>query len=269
MIYRAKWIEDHLGITRRALRMYEDSGLMPKNENNQYREYDEHGLERIWAIKVLQGIGYTLKEIKSLLETADEEWITHSLPKKIAELERDVEKSQRHLGYAKMILVTGRIPALPNELGTVKHDVFQEMAESDWNINMDPVGEAIYQLTNTSPEEWGESEAIHVAKMFDELGSDGVEMMLVIGPLTKAIIARRDLVPSSDKIQLLVELIYEQFVQQHEDMTPQQFSRCFSSSLMEGSIGHANQQQYGIEGCSFVANAVAVFGGYKNYEDIF
>ena len=32
MGYQVKWVEEHLGVTRKALRIYEEKSLMPKNE---------------------------------------------------------------------------------------------------------------------------------------------------------------------------------------------------------------------------------------------
>ena len=63
MGYKVKWVEDNLGVTRKALRGFEEAGLMPKNIGRQYRDYDEDDIDRIWTIRVLQGMGYKLKEI--------------------------------------------------------------------------------------------------------------------------------------------------------------------------------------------------------------
>ena len=73
MGYQVKWVEEHLGVTRKALRIYEEKGLMPKNEGGQYRRYDEDDIDRIWAIKVLQGMGYTLNEIVDVVSVASSE----------------------------------------------------------------------------------------------------------------------------------------------------------------------------------------------------
>ena len=68
MGYTVKWVEEHLVITRKALRNYEEKKLMQADESrnpiNNYREYTDEDIERLWAIKVLQGIGFTVREIK-------------------------------------------------------------------------------------------------------------------------------------------------------------------------------------------------------------
>jgi len=43
MKYTADWIEKNIGVTRKALRIYEDKGLLEpnRNPNNNYREYGD------------------------------------------------------------------------------------------------------------------------------------------------------------------------------------------------------------------------------------
>ena len=52
MGYKVKWVEDHLGVSRKALRGFEEAGLMPPNKDGKYRDYDDDDLDRIWAIKL-------------------------------------------------------------------------------------------------------------------------------------------------------------------------------------------------------------------------
>lgn len=63
MGYQVKWVEENLGVTRKALRNFERLGLMPPNEGRVYRDYSDEDIDRIWAIRLLQGMGYSLKEI--------------------------------------------------------------------------------------------------------------------------------------------------------------------------------------------------------------
>ena len=72
MGYSAKWVRDKLGVTRDMIRYYEKEGLIPsrssRNPANNYRDYSEEDLERIWSIKLLIGIGFSVKEIKQLIQ---------------------------------------------------------------------------------------------------------------------------------------------------------------------------------------------------------
>jgi len=104
-----KWVEDNLGISRKALRGFEEVGLMPKNTGHRYRDYDEDDIDRIWKIRVFQGMGFTLKEIVSMVN--DEKFSFDDLiVQKIEELEKEKQKVEMHLGYAKTIKLTGRFP---------------------------------------------------------------------------------------------------------------------------------------------------------------
>ncbi|HRH43216.1 MAG TPA: heavy metal-responsive transcriptional regulator [Pyrinomonadaceae bacterium] len=58
------------GIGIEALRFYEKSGLLdrPKRTNSGYRLYDESVLERLAFVKKAQVLGFSLDEIKQLIE---------------------------------------------------------------------------------------------------------------------------------------------------------------------------------------------------------
>lgn len=79
MGYRVKWVEENLGVSRKALRLFEKKGLMPEN-NGGYRDYSDEDIDRIWRIRVLQGMGFTLSEIERL---ANDENFEASLEKKV------------------------------------------------------------------------------------------------------------------------------------------------------------------------------------------
>lgn len=78
MKYTVKWLEDNLGITRKTLRNYETKGLISaessRNPINNYREYDDEDIDRIWSIKILQGVGYSLSEIRELIENPNSDF---------------------------------------------------------------------------------------------------------------------------------------------------------------------------------------------------
>ena len=145
MGYQVKWVEEHLGVTRKALRIYEEKGLMPKNEGGQYRSYNDDDIDRIWAIKVLQGMGYSLNEIVDFVSAANSENFDflESISQKAISLETQKAEVERHLGYAKMIQLTGRFPSRPKEMGSVTFDAFHEKALDGWNVHSDPRAENV------------------------------------------------------------------------------------------------------------------------------
>ena len=145
MGYKVKWVEEHLGVTRKALRVFEKAGLMPENKGGQYRDYDDDDLDRIWTIRVLQGMGYSLKEIATMVSDDEFDFDT-SISQKVAQLEEKMVEMERHLGYAKTIKLTGRFPSRPNKMGEVKCDDFQKKAIEKWNVSNDPQAEVYAQV---------------------------------------------------------------------------------------------------------------------------
>ena len=278
MGYQVKWVIDNLGVSRKALRIYEEKGLMPKNENSQYRNYTEEDIDHIWTIKVFQGMGYSLDEIVALSNLKDDtefDFCT-SITQKVTELETKKADIERHLGYAKMIQLTGRFPSRPRDMGSVKFDDFYENALEEWNTQKNPAIEvaqsAINQLLETPEEAWNETELGSLISTLSDLGmdKDAFEATLQIDALLKFIIARSQQGPNDAEVQLLVKILYET-VHGHLDgdyVTPQQFGRLYSSGFMEGQIGKQSRAKYGADACSFLADAIAIFGGYKCYEDI-
>lgn len=91
MGYKVKWVEENLGVSRKALRNFEAKGLMPKNDGG-YRDYSDVDIDRIWTIRILQGMGYTLTEIVNM--TNDETFdFDSSIQTKVKELEKKKKKS--------------------------------------------------------------------------------------------------------------------------------------------------------------------------------
>lgn len=61
---------DTLKVSRRAVQGYEKAGLVCASGKNRYGYliYDEHAQERIRQIKLFQQLGFTLKEIKEIID---------------------------------------------------------------------------------------------------------------------------------------------------------------------------------------------------------
>jgi DNA-binding transcriptional MerR regulator len=57
----------HTGSSIRALRYYEESGLLhAKRRSNGYRDFDDSAVERVRVIRDLLDTGFTVEEIRSL-----------------------------------------------------------------------------------------------------------------------------------------------------------------------------------------------------------
>ena len=210
--YKVKWVEDNLGVTRKALRVFEKAGLMPENKGGQYRDYDDDDIDRIWTIRVLQGMGYSIREICDMISDDGFDFDT-SISQKVEQLEEKKAELERHLGYAKTIKLTGRFPSRPKKMGEVKFEDFQNNAIERWNISGDPQGEIYAQLAETmlskSTEEWDNSDLGRMLAALETMKNTDLDLLLAEYVLPKAICKRKALGVNHPEIQLMVKLIYE------------------------------------------------------------
>ena len=250
---------------------------MPKNENGKYRDYDDDDIDGIWTIRILQGMGYSIKEIVNMVN--DEEFnFEESIAQKISELEEKMKKTERHLGYAKMIKLTGRFPARPRKMGEVTCEEFQEEALKNWNIVDNPKDVEYARFAeivlSKSSEEWKDSELGCILSALENMLKMDTDFLLAEYVLPKAILKRKNLGAGHPDIQYLIKLIYENQKELcavdgiESSMTVQQFSRFYSSSYLFGDIAKLKQCDFNKEDCEFIAEAVSIFGGYKNHDEL-
>ena len=273
MGYKVKWVEENLGVTRKALRNFEKHGLMPANEGGAYRDYSDEDIERIWAIRLFQGMGYTLKELVKLSESDDFDFDA-SLEKKIQELENEKAKIERHLGYAQHIKLTGRFPSRPKNMGTITFEEFQEKSLNQWNVNSDPEAkkyqEIVDLILNTPEDELKDTDIGRLFEFLIELQEQMSDMdsLFIEKVIPNEIIKRIENGPEDEEVQLLVKMMYEDRISSISDMAKSQFVRFESSSYISGDIARMHEKEYGKDGCRFIADAIAVFGGYSCYDEV-
>ena len=271
MGYKVKWVDDNLGVTRKALRGFEKAGLMPENKDGQYRDYDDDDIDRIWTIRVLQGMGYSIKEIVAIVNDDNFDFDS-SLSKKIEELEEKKKKVERHLGYAKTIKFTGRFPLRPQKMGEIKFEDFQEQALEKWNIADDPQAIEYQKLAETilskTPEEWKDTDLGRMFSVLEDFITMDTDVLLTELILPKAIAKRMEYGASHPEIQLMVKIIYEnqKMLSQFEDMSIKQFARFYSSSYLSGDNSKLKARDLSEQQCEFIAEAVSIFGGYESYD---
>ena len=273
MGYKVKWVEENLGVSRKALRNFEKHGLMPANEGGGYRDYSDEDIERIWAIRLFQGMGYTLKELVKLSESDDFDFGA-SLEKKIQELENEKVKIERHLGYAQHIKLTGRFPSRPKNMGTITFEEFQEKALNQWNVNSDPKAKKYQEIAdlilNTPEDELKDTDIGRLFEFLIELQEQMSDMdsLFIEKVIPNEIIKRIENGPEDEEVQLLVKMMYENRISSRSDMAKSQFVRFESSSYISGDIARMHEKEYGKDGCRFIADAIAVFGGYSCYDEV-
>lgn len=272
MGYKVKWVEENLGVTRKALRNFEKKGLMPKNKG-EYRDYSDEDINRIWIIRVLQGMGYTLSEISDMSNNENFDF-NASLETKVKELEAKKEKVDRHLNYAKMIKLTGRFPSRPKAMGSVKFDDFYEKSLNEWNLNNSTEEKYFLEIADKyltlSSEEFNKSE-LGIMLDFLEKMQFYPDLIMEWYIIPREIVRRESLGASHLEVQLLVKMMYEsrlRSVPEDKEITLNQFVRFETSSYKNGEVARMNEQNFGKEGCDFIADAIAVFGGYQSYDEV-
>ena len=79
-------------MTVRALHHYEEAGLLAAAErtSGEHRLYDEAGVERLYRIRVLRGLGLSLAEIRQALDSGAA--LADMLRAHLARVEEDVER---------------------------------------------------------------------------------------------------------------------------------------------------------------------------------
>ena len=273
MSYSVKWVEDNLGVTRKALRYYEKERLLPRegsrNPVNNYREYSEDDISRIWSIKILIGIGYTAKEIFALMNNPDFDFYS-SISEKVQELEKKLDQDTQYLQFAKTIKLTGRIPTV-NRIGSIQYDDFIQYARENWNFYDDPqiapCLEMAEKLADKKPEEW-------TLEDLSELQLERLESFMDMqttylkGAYYKLISELQFMDYNSETVQTVVKLLYEHFADSDLVVDKQVFARYQASHFLDGTLAVINERNYGKSGCLFIAKAIAYFGGYESIDDI-
>ncbi len=110
------------GVNPETIRYYEKMGLLPKPPRTEsgYRLFSEEDIKRIKFIKRAKELGFTLKEIKELLELRFETQGDCKEVRKLAEEKlKDVEKKIQDLEKIKKIL-QDLVNQCPNE-GSILH----------------------------------------------------------------------------------------------------------------------------------------------------
>ena len=112
------------------------SSTSSRNPDNNYREYTEDDVERIWSIKLLIRMGYTAKKIYAIMHDPGFDFY-ESISEKVAELEKQHDENLINLEFAKSIKFSGRIPTV-TKLGNIRFDDFLAYCHENYNFYHDP-----------------------------------------------------------------------------------------------------------------------------------
>lgn len=89
--------------------------------------------------------------------------------------------------------------------------------------------------------------------------------------IPQEIIKRKEKEAADAEVQLLIKMLYENRINSVPgltELTRSQFVKLESSSYISGDVARMHEQDYGKDGCMFIADAIAVFGGYSCYDEV-
>ncbi len=94
-------------VSRRAIQGYEQAGLVSASSRNErgHLLYDDKSLERIRQIKLFQEFGFSVKEIKEIID-APKEILRVQLEMKIGELKEKGEHIEVLIGKANELIAS-------------------------------------------------------------------------------------------------------------------------------------------------------------------
>jgi len=278
--YSVKWIEDKLGITRSALKNYEAKGLMPKdasrNPNNNYREYNEDDIARIWSIKVLQGIGFSVKEIRDLIEDPEMDFYS-AISNKVRKLENDREEIDEYIQFAKSIKLLDRVPTT-SKVGSIRYDEFKKYALENWNFFVDtetaPCMRVMDSMVNKKQEDWDLEDLKGLQEFLEKYDHEKLEFSYTVNAYYRVIAEMQIMDYKSEPVQVTVKLLYEYILNssqlEHSDKyIPELFAKYVAPTFLDGDIALLQQKNFGKVGSEFIARAIAYFGGYESIDDLY
>lgn len=286
MPYTVKWIEDNMGISRKALRNYEEKGLMPKNGSRNpktnYREYDDEDIALIQWIRIMQGIGFTVNEIKAMMDEESDVDYYAALGEKVKELKRKRDEIDESLGYAKTIKWTGRV-YLPKQPGSRKCDEFNNEVRGKWNFTKDqtigPFLDLLDNVNNPSeiaPDSIDMSRIEEMTEVMARIAAKS-ELFILKGSIDahyKLLGKLQELGRSNTAVQIIVKSLYDlesrDFAKEKEEGTFNNrfFARYKGNTFIPGcDLYVINEKEYGAEACRFIAESIAYFGGFSSIEE--
>ena len=98
-----------LEVSRRAVQGYENAGLVSATGKNKYGHllYDEEAQRRIKQIRLLQQLGFRVKEIKDIIDAPDEV-LRKAAERQIESLKAEIEYKEEIIRQAKKMVNTSK-----------------------------------------------------------------------------------------------------------------------------------------------------------------
>lgn len=282
-VYKTGWIKEHLGITRKMIINMEKAELLPKHTAKEYRNFTYDEVKMIWIIKVMHDIGLTYVEIKDyinyLTENQDniinDDYFPKLLEKCVNNLKQEIAEKKKSVEYASTIMLTGSFPAFPKNFGEVTAEKFNKIAKEEYSnegrqaINYSELRDTFNEMIKSGID-YTNNETVNslidiFKKMFEFV--DTAEESITLSLLFK-ISRYRNLGPESDKVQTLIDLMYD-FKNDEEGnvYTKQFFAAKFISFITNGLVGIETRKQMGDDNYMFTLDALMYYGQFKNISE--
>ena len=281
MGYGLKWVKDNLGITRKAVIKYEEHGLVSRDRYDNdlgYREYDDEGINTLWAIRLLQEVGFSLSQIRKMMD--DDDFDFHrEITRKVAELEEKRDRLNEYIGFAKTVKMTGCIPSV-QEVGSTRIQDFIKYAPKEYNLENDPEMKDYLELMNAlgkygpycSPSDMSEKLQEAFTSFYEKYKEDFHVSMDTAYHQTLAELSEM-VSYKSEAAQAVVRLLYRlrPLGEKGDDSWMKHSRKYFIRHTAQpfipgGDIYLDNERAYGAEACRYIADAIAYFGGFDSYE---
>lgn len=277
MGYSVKWVTDNLGITRDMLRYYEKENLLPREEarnpSNKYRDYDESDLERIWGIKLLIGIGFSAKEIYSMMNDEGFDF-DMAMEIKVKDLQRKHDEDLKYLEFAKSIKLLGRVPTT-SQTGSMRFDEFLSYVQKEWNFYEDPQSAPYAELSekvlSNDISNLSDSDVDRILSIFED--TEGMLHAYALHGYYQVISDMQEHGYDSEVVQCVVASLHKYLVKHNTapelegKITAQFVAKYTAPFFISGDISKQHERNYGREGCIFIAHALAFYGGI-NFDEL-
>lgn len=190
--------------------------------------------------------------------------------KKVDQLENRYNEILSYLGFAKTIKMTGRIPNT-KQLGKMKFDDFIKYARENWNAlngSHDQKYMALVDSIIDKPaEEWDNTDLQRLMDFYGNIEPEQLLYVQTIAGYYRVIVDMMPLGYTHEVVQSVVNCLYEYMLKGIEPQNREKFTRLYFtdhtiSSFIESGFAEMNERNYGKDGCLFIANALAHYGGY-------
>ena len=277
MKYKVKWIEDNLKISRKTLIGYEKDKLIPPNPKGQVREYDQEDIERIWAIKVLQWVGFSKKELREAIESQNADPYS-AIALKIEELEDKRQELTRHIKLARKIKRTGIIPSVKT-IGSIGFKEFSDAAMEYGEQELIITDDMLKLFEDCEPAEencddFPDDEAganddrwVMLENLLQQVNENVA--MAQISTCFDILVHLKSLGKDNEAIRIVTDQLF-QYMQEQSGNNEQDIAAKIVWLFLEKSDASIElERKYGKEGCVYVAEVSARRGGFKSIEDVY